>query len=143
MAGRAIVNGLHHGDDAAMVQFLKLVHVTCVVLSIGGLATRSALSFAGVKVPKSGWLGWAPHAVDSLLLAAAIGLMITTGQYPFVQTWLTVKVLAVTCYIILGSVLLDAGRSRASRLAAGLGALLLFGFIVSVAISRNPLGILG
>ena len=38
-------------------------------------------------------------------------------QYPFVRVWLTVKVLLLVVYVMLGSLALKRGRSRGTRLA--------------------------
>ena len=80
----------------------------------------------------------------SVLLAAAIGLATISGQYPFVAAWLSAKVLGLCVYIGLGSFALGSapGRSRVARAAAFCAALLVFGWIVSVALSRNPAGML-
>jgi uncharacterized membrane protein SirB2 len=64
------------------------------------------------------------------------------GQYPLVHGWLTAKVLGLVLYIGLGTVALRRGRTRGQRALAGLAAMLVFGFIVSVALSKNPAGFL-
>jgi uncharacterized membrane protein SirB2 len=122
---------------------LKHLHITCVVLSIGGFFVRGLLSFSGSPLMGRSWMRWLPHVNDTLLLTAAIGLATVTGQYPFVQGWLTAKIFGLIAYIILGSVALKAGRSRRQRQAAWGAALLAFGYVVSVALSRSPLGPLG
>jgi uncharacterized membrane protein SirB2 len=42
-------------------------------------------------------------------------------------------------YIVLGSIALKRGKTRASRLAAFAGALAVFSYIVSVALTKQPL----
>ena len=79
-----------------------------------------------------------PHVIDSVLLAAAIGLMMVTGQYPFAQGWLTVKVLALLGYIILGSIALKRGRNLRVRTIALVAALATFAYMVGVALTRSP-----
>lgn len=82
----------------------------------------------------------APHVVDTLLLASAIGLAITTRQYPFVAPWLTAKLLALIAYIATGTIALSARpASRTTRILAWAASLLIFAYIVSVALTRNPL----
>jgi uncharacterized membrane protein SirB2 len=65
-----------------------------------------------------------------------------SGQYPFVDAWLTAKVLGLTAYIILGSLALRAGSAPGIRISAWLAALVVFGWIVSVALTRQPQGFL-
>jgi len=88
------------------------------------------------------WVRIAPHLIDTVLLASAIGLTLILQQYPFVNDWLTAKVLALIAYILLGGIALRRGPTRAIRAAAWVAALATFGYIVSVALTRHPLGFL-
>jgi uncharacterized membrane protein SirB2 len=42
------------------------------------------------------------YVIDSMFLVAAILLTLIIHQYPFVQAWLTVKVLLLPLYVVLG-----------------------------------------
>jgi uncharacterized membrane protein SirB2 len=88
------------------------------------------------------WVRITPHVIDTVLLASAIGLALILEQYPFVHGWLTAKVLGLIAYIILGSIALKRGRTKPIRAAAWVAALAVFGYIVSVALTRHPLGFL-
>lgn len=83
-----------------------------------------------------------PHVVDTVLLASAVALVVVVQQYPFVDPWLTAKVCALLVYIGLGTIALKRGRAKTIRLLALLAALLVFAYIVSVAVSHNPWGLL-
>jgi uncharacterized membrane protein SirB2 len=83
-----------------------------------------------------------PHVIDTIFLASAITLAVMSAQYPFVAPWLTAKVIGLLVYILLGAVALRRGRTMRIRVLAFVGAVALFGWIVSVALSRNPAGIL-
>jgi uncharacterized membrane protein SirB2 len=65
--------------------------------------------------------------------------MIETRQYPLAQAWLTAKIAAVVVYIVLGSVALKRGRTRAIRVSAWVGALATYGYIVAVALTHDAL----
>ena len=121
---------------------VKHLHIVCVVLSITGFCLRGLL--LGQKSALAGrrWLRILPHVNDSILLAAALMLVVLIGQYPFVDAWLTAKVLGLVAYISLGMLALKAGRSPRVRVAAGLAAVTVFTWIVSVAFTKNPLGLL-
>lgn len=121
----------------------KHLHVTCVIISITGFFLRGLLMWAESPVLRQGWLRWLPHVNDTLLLVAAIALSVLSEQYPLVAPWLTAKIFGLIAYIILGSVALKAGRTRAVRLAAWLLALVVFAYVVSVALSKNPWGFFG
>jgi uncharacterized membrane protein SirB2 len=85
------------------------------------------------------WVRVAPHIVDTLLLVSAVALTLRLQQYPFVHDWLTAKVLALIAYIVLGAIGLKYGRTRKIRIAAWVAALLTFGYIVAVALTRQVL----
>lgn len=119
---------------------IKAVHVGCAVLSIGGFLVRGMLSLRGSPLLDARWVRVAPHVVDTVLLASALWLAWRSAQYPFVQGWLTAKVLALVVYIVLGTVALRRGRGRRARAAAFGLALGSVAYIVSVALTRDPLG---
>jgi uncharacterized membrane protein SirB2 len=74
-----------------------------------------------------------------LLLASAAWLAWFFGQIPFVNSpWLTAKVLGLVAYIVLGSIALKRGRTMRVRAGAFLLALLSAGYVVAVALTRDP-----
>ena len=79
---------------------------------------------------------------DSLLLLCAIVLCVMSQQYPFEQSWLTVKVVALVAYIVLGVVALKRGKTKMIRAVAFAAALVAFVFTMSVARTHNPMGFL-
>ena len=82
-----------------------------------------------------------PHVIDTLLLGSAITLLLMLHLSPIAQTWLLAKILALLLYIGLGMVALRFGQTRKIRLGAWLLALLVAGYIVSVAYIKTPLGV--
>lgn len=91
-------------------------------------------------VGRPGWretpLRWIPHVNDTVLLAAAIGLMIITGWMPFVHHWLTGKVILLVGYILAGKWALDPAHSPGVRITAATLALLQLGAIFTLAVLR-------
>ena len=87
---------------------------------------------------KQKWTRILAPIIDTVLLVSAIVLTIRINQYPFVDSWLTAKVLALVLYIALGMVALTYGRTKNIRVVAWLASLICFGYIVSVAVTRNP-----
>jgi uncharacterized membrane protein SirB2 len=118
---------------------LKYLHVSCVALSGAGFVLRGAWMLRGSPMLARRWVRIAPHLVDTALLASAIALALMSGQYPLAQGWLTAKVLGLIAYIALGTIALKRGRTRALRLAAFCGALLVFAYIVAVATTKSVL----
>lgn len=125
-----------------MYPAIKHLHITFVVLSGTGFFMRGLLMLQESPWLKRRWMKVVPHVVDTGLLAAAIALVVVTDQYPFVDAWVTAKIFGLIAYIILGSVALKAGRTKRMRAAAWLAALATFGYVVSVALTKNPWGVL-
>lgn len=98
---------------------------------------RAWRSIRGLE-PARGWLRVTPHLVDSLLLLAGIALALIIRQYPFVDAWLTAKLLALIAYIGAGHVAVRRARSARGKLTAWLIALALVLYIFAVAITRSP-----
>ncbi|OON64506.1 regulator SirB [Massilia sp. KIM] len=118
---------------------LKHVHMSFAFLSGALFLGRGLWTLAGAAPPQRRWARIAPHLIDTLLLASAIGLAVWSSQYPFAAPWLTAKVLALAAYILLGSVALKRGRSARTRALAFVAALACFGYIVAVALAKHPL----
>lgn len=121
---------------------LKHLHVTCVVISGCGFYMRGLWMMRRSPLLDARWVRIAPHVVDTLLLASAIGLVVMTQQYPVAQNWVSAKILGLLLYIALGTVALRRGRTRRVRIASWVAALVTFGYIVSVALSRDAAGFL-
>ena len=65
-----------------------------------------------------------------------------SSQYPFTSAWLTAKVVGLLIYIGCGTMALKRGHSKAQRAIFLVAALTAFAYIVSVALTRSPLGFL-
>jgi uncharacterized membrane protein SirB2 len=120
----------------------KLLHQGAVALSITGFVARGLGSFAGAAWVRGRVARTLPHGVDTVLLLSALilawMLRLTSGAAP----WLAAKIVGLLLYIGLGLLALRPGRPLALRVSAWLAALLCFGWIVSVALTKNPLGVL-
>ena len=118
---------------------IKYLHVSCALLSGTFFLLRGVWMLRGSALLQARLVRIVPHLIDTLLLATAITLAVRSGQYPFVQPWLTAKLLALCVYIALGTIALKRGRSNRVRAAAFVAALGTFSYIVAVAITRQPL----
>jgi len=121
----------------------KLVHVSCVALSGTLFTARGLMMLAGSRLANHRIVRYLSYVIDTTLLASALMLVAMLHQYPFVQPWLTVKVLMLVVYIVLGMFALRRGRTRARRAAYFAAALAVFAFIVSVAVTHDPRGWFG
>jgi uncharacterized membrane protein SirB2 len=119
-----------------------MIHVSCVVASGTFFLVRGVWMLLDSPLLQHPVARIAPHIIDTILLASAIVLAITIRQYPITDDWLTVKVVLLVVYILLGTVALKRGKTKRIRSICLVLALLTFGFMVSVALSHHPLGIL-
>lgn len=126
----------------AWYPLLKHLHVACVVVSISGFLVRGIWMLADSEWLNRRWVKIVPHVNDTLLLAAAVGLALVQQQYPFVHAWVTAKLVGLLGYIGFGMFALRRGRSKALRAGFWLAAVACFGYIVSVALTRQPRGFL-
>lgn len=118
---------------------LKLIHVTCVVISIHFFFLRGIWMMFDSPLLQARWVKIVPHVIDATLLFSALALAWQIEQYPFVHGWLTAKVFGLIAYIILGTIALKRGKTRQIRVLAWTAALLVFSFIVWVAATHNPI----
>lgn len=120
---------------------IKFVHITCVVLSGSLFALRGGMMLGGSEHVYHPALRYLSYLIDTTLLGAGVLLTLILHQYPFVQGWLTAKVLLLAAYIVLGVFALRRGRSRASRAAYLAAALTVYLCIVGIAVAHDPRGI--
>lgn len=121
--------------------FLKYVHVSCVILSGCGFVLRGVWMLADSPLLRQRWVKVFPHVVDTALLASAIALAIISSQYPLAQSWLTAKVIGLIAYILCGAIALKRGKTKTVRAVFFVVALLVFAYIVLVALNRSPLAV--
>ena len=116
---------------------LLTVHRTLAVASPLLFSLRAWRSIRGLD-PARGWLRVTPHVVDTLLLAAGIALAGIIHQYPFVDAWLTAKLLALIAYIAAGHIAVRRARRVRDKLTAWLIGLALVLYIYAVAFTHDP-----
>ena len=130
-------------DIGTVYSTTKLIHISCVVLS-GSLFAGRGVWVVTTRRALWRWLRIVPHVIDTVLLASGLGLALLIHQYPFFNSdWLTAKMIGLVVYIGLGMTVFRSGATRRGRAVAGLAALLVFAYIVSVATSKQPAGFFG
>ena len=118
---------------------LKYFHMACAALSGSLFVLRGIWMLSESAMLQRRWVRIAPHVVDTLLLASALILVIWSRQYPFVQNWLTAKIIALIVYIALGAIALKRGRNKTVRVCAFIAALAVFAYIGLVAMTKQAL----
>lgn len=118
---------------------IKHIHLTCIVLSLSLFLLRGYWALFSPSHLQRKWVKVVPHCIDTLLLISAITLAALLQQYPFIDHWLTAKVVALLAYIGFGTFAIKRGKTRSSKALFLVLALLCFSYIVVVAINHNPL----
>ena len=122
-------------------ELLKLVHMSCAFLSIGGFSLRGYWMITDNPRLRRRATRVLPHILDTLLLGSAIGMLVIWQMNPLALGWLSAKIIALLVYIGLGMVAFRFGRTQRVRMAAFGLALLTAGYIVAVAYTKSPLGV--
>jgi uncharacterized membrane protein SirB2 len=120
---------------------IRAVHIAAVMASGLLFLVRGAAVQLGAAWAMAAPLRYLSYTIDTVLLTAALMLATIIHQFPFVQGWLTAKVLLLVVYVVLGSFALKRGRTHAVRTSCWIAALLVYLFIVSIARTHSPLGI--
>ena len=127
-----------------MIEFypqIKTVHIAAVIASGLLFLIRGGAVQVGAGWAMAAPLRYLSYTIDTVLLTAALMLATILHQFPFVQSWLTAKVLLLVCYVVLGSFALKRGRTRGVRMACWSAALLVYLLIIGIARAHHPLGI--
>jgi uncharacterized membrane protein SirB2 len=121
---------------------IKLIHQSALTLSILGFLARGLGMLADSDWVRDRAARTLPHIVDTILLISGVTLAWQLRLSPTAAPWLAAKLVGLVVYIGLGMVALRRGRTKRQRTVAWIAALVTFGYIVSVALTKDPLGFL-
>ena len=128
-----------------MIEFylqIKSVHVACVIASGLLFALRGAAALAGARWAMAAPLRYLSYSIDTALLTAALMLLTVLKLNPFVVPWLSVKLMLLVVYVVLGSLTLKRAPNRRSQAVCYAAALAVYAFMYFVARTHHPLGLL-
>ncbi|VAW89419.1 hypothetical protein MNBD_GAMMA18-175 [hydrothermal vent metagenome] len=118
-------------------EVIKYIHIGCVFLSLLGFCLRSCFLLFNPEKLSQRWLKYPPHIIESLLLLSALAMLPLIGQYPFVDSWLTAKFMAMLLYIGVAGYTLRATHTFKLKLVYILLSLSIFLYIVGVAVFHD------
>ena len=120
---------------------IKLIHMSTAFISISLFMLRGFWVFRESAKDKERmtkkWVKILPHVNDTVLLITAVFLAMGIHQYPFTHDWLTVKLIALFVYIVLGMFALKRAKELKNKVVFFILALLTFSYIVGVALTRT------
>lgn len=122
---------------------LKTVHIACAFLSFTGFALRGYWMLTNNPWLKTRLTRILPHTVDTVLLVSAFAMLYLWQLSPITVPWLIAKILALLVYIALGMIALRFGKTKTVQACAYISALLTVCYILSVAFTKSPWGVIG
>lgn len=128
-----------------MIEFypqIRLVHITCVVLSGALFFLRGAGVLAGMRWPMALPVRIASYSIDTVLLTAALMLVTMLPGAIFANGWLTTKLVLLVVYVVLGSLALKRAHTPRARLLCFVAAATTYLLMFSIARTHDPLGLL-
>lgn len=120
----------------AYYPMFKHLHMTLALASLLLFIYRWSLALAGSDRLQQKWLKILPHINDTFLLLFGVLLAVALQLSPGQQPWLMAKLMALVLYIGLGVMALKR-PARGQKLAAGVAALAVFGYMVGAAITKS------
>ena len=125
----------------ALYPDLKALHVLCAGASLLLFVVRGGYTLLMTRTLKARIWRWLPPVVDTLLLAFGIWLAVLLRLNPLHVSWLGAKLVYVIVYILLGILAFRLPRPRWLKISMFVMAVLVFGFIVSIAVLHDSRGI--
>src|SRR5690606_36482551 len=78
----------------------------------------------------------APHIIDTVLLLAGIYLASVLGWH---QPWIAAKIAGLVLYLVVRTFAIKRGKTAGGRATAAILAVIIFLYIVGVAITKQPM----
>ncbi len=118
--------------------YLKHLHMTAAGLSLLFFVVRAYWSVSGSPLLQAKLVRVLPHVIDTIFLGCGLALAAMLGAAAS-QPWLLTKIVLLLVYIGVGSIAIKYGRSPGRRAVAAVAAVLIFLYIVGVAIRHHPM----
>lgn len=127
-----------------MIEFytqIKWVHIMMVMSSGSLFLLRGLLVQAGKpRIAMAAPLRYLSYTIDTTLLTAALMLLTILPGAMFANGWLTLKLILLVVYVVLGTCALKRGRTPRTRTICYLAALSTFVMMYGIARAHSPLG---
>ncbi|WP_144392541.1 SirB2 family protein [Pleionea sediminis] len=115
---------------------VKHLHMTFAGLSLLGFVIRGYWMISGSKMLNAKPVKIVPHIVDTILLVSAVILVVMSGMYPLKVDFVTLKLLLLVAYIVLGTFALKRGKTKTIKIVAFIAALATFFAIYWAAMTK-------
>ena len=102
---------------------VKHTHMMFIAMSVIFFIVRFVLHLRQSPIMEKKFVKVAPHVIDTFLLLSGFTLCFMIKQYPFVDPWMTEKIICVAAYIALGIMALKSNRNKLFKFFAFIGAI--------------------
>jgi uncharacterized membrane protein SirB2 len=119
----------------------KNVHILCVAASFALFFVRGLWALHAYPASTETWARWLPYAAGALLLASAAAMLGADPRLGW-PPWLLLKIALFVLYAALALVIYCYGSSRLRIGLAWLLGIIVFLHATTVAVLKDPLGIL-
>ena len=120
----------------------KQIHASLALISVTGFVLRWTWRMQQSRWAFTRAARVIPHVVDTLLLVSAFAMIALADQVPVGMNWVSAKIAGLVLYILLGVIAMRSAPVKSRSVPAFVAAVLVFCWIVSVAVSKSPLGFL-
>jgi len=117
--------------------YLRTLHVVTVYITLILFLLRGYWMLRDSPRLGNRWTRIVPHVNDSVLLLAAIAMLVIASLNPLEQPWVLAKIIGLLAYIGLGTIALKRGRTKALRVKALIASLGAFAYIMAVGITKQ------
>ncbi|WP_444996440.1 SirB2 family protein [Aliikangiella sp. IMCC44359] len=97
---------------------VKHIHMSAAGLSLIGFLLRGYWMLTNSVLLQTKPSKILPHIIDTVLLVAAIVLLVLSELNPFVVNWITAKIILLVAYVILGTIALKRGKTKKIKVIA-------------------------
>tara|TARA_R110000772_G_scaffold183368_5_gene294527 strand:- start:1994 stop:2389 length:396 start_codon:yes stop_codon:yes gene_type:complete len=117
----------------------KYIHITFALLSISSFILRGFWMMQNSAILQRKPVKILPHIIDTVFLLSAISLLFILGFGYLQQGWLLHKISLMFVYILLGVIALGQKYSKSKRVMAFFAGVLVFFYIIGIAIFKTAL----
>ncbi len=119
---------------------LKYLHIVCVAVSFSLFFVRGFWVLKVYPPATERWVKTLPHVIDGLLLASAVAMVVISPlmRWPL---WMQAKIALLVLYVALALIAFQGRGGRLWKGAAWFVGVLVFLYITTVAVLKEPSGI--
>ncbi|MCB1735818.1 MAG: SirB2 family protein [Gammaproteobacteria bacterium] len=122
-----------------MLAIVKQIHLISVALSFLSFFLRGVWMLTESPLLTSKPSKILPHIIDTVLLVSGISMVVMMSLSLGAETWLIAKIVALIVYIIIGTIAIKRGKTKAVRTVAWVLAMSVFVYIYLVARTHSTM----